>query len=149
VSEDDDADDRDLWSRLPLRSAAAETSTCPDPGTLAALVDGRLTPGEREPLEAHLAGCPHCVRALADVRLIERAPIAPVSPAWTARLARAVTREQSPPLTLPGWLAVAAMVALTCGAGFLLGARAMGEVAALGNAAGELPLDLSPVVNVP
>jgi anti-sigma factor RsiW len=149
VSEDDDADDRDLWRRLPPRSAAADTSTCPDPGTLAALLAGGLTPGERQPLEAHLAGCPRCVRALAAVRLIERTPTAPVSPARTAQLVRAVIREQSPPLTLPGRLAVAAMVALACGAGFLLGARAMADVAALGSASVEPPLDLSPVVSVP
>jgi CHAT domain-containing protein len=40
---------------------------CPDAETLAAFVDGRLAPADREPLDRHLASCPSCYRLLVDV----------------------------------------------------------------------------------
>ena len=95
MSEDDDAGDRDLWRRLSARSAPAETSTCPDAGTLAALLDGYLAPGERAALEAHLAGCRRCTHALADARRIERAPI----PAVSAGADRPASRARCEPNT--------------------------------------------------
>ncbi|HXT23070.1 MAG TPA: zf-HC2 domain-containing protein, partial [Thermoanaerobaculia bacterium] len=39
---------------------------CPDSETLAAYLDGRLFPEQRDRLEEHLAGCDACGTALAD-----------------------------------------------------------------------------------
>lgn len=36
---------------------------------MAAYLDGVLPPGDRERLEGHLAGCPHCSEYLAQLRL--------------------------------------------------------------------------------
>jgi anti-sigma factor RsiW len=40
---------------------------CPDDETLAAYVDGRLSPQERQELEAHLTSCPDCYELVAEV----------------------------------------------------------------------------------
>jgi hypothetical protein len=149
VPEDDDsADDRDLWRRHTARPVAP-ASACPDDGTLAAILDGRVSSAERVALEAHVAGCARCVAALGDALRIEQAPLSTVSARHVEDLTRAVLAERSPRLRLPGRLAVAAALLVTCGAGFLLGARMITDVTALERHVDDLPFDLTPMVSAP
>src|SRR5947209_867425 len=70
----------------------------PDPETLGALVDGRLPAERAAPLEAHLASCSECRRAVAAaISASELARFAaPLSPELGARL-RALARPTPAP----------------------------------------------------
>jgi hypothetical protein len=149
VPEDDDrADDRDLWRRHAARPDAP-ASACPDEGTLAAILDGRISGADRPALEAHVAGCARCLAALGDALRIEQAPLSTVSARHVEELTRAVLAERLPPLRLPGRLAVAAALLVSCGAGFLLGASMIRDRAALERNVDDLPFDLTPIVSAP
>jgi hypothetical protein len=115
---------------------------------LAAFIDGRLSAAERDRLETHLAGCGRCLAALGDALRVESAPLPSVPQGRLARLADTVIAAQGARLSLPGWIAVAATLAVASSAGFLLGARTMRDVAAVSRAA-DLPFDLSPLVSAP
>jgi anti-sigma factor RsiW len=147
--DDGDDDDRRLWRRR-AAGRRAPADACPGEGALAAFLDGRTPPDERERLEAHLALCPRCLAATLESARIDQVPPAPVSGELLARLTRAVAAAQGEPLPLPAWLAIAAALLLTLGSGFLLGARAMRDAAVLRSAAaGEFSLNPSPVVSAP
>lgn len=51
--------DKELWQHF--RSSRPHSRSCPDPGELAALIDGRLNNDKKEQIEAHLADCPTCL----------------------------------------------------------------------------------------
>ena len=44
-----------------------QLGACPDPGLIAAYVDGRLTDSERDRLHRHLALCELCTELVAEV----------------------------------------------------------------------------------
>jgi hypothetical protein len=96
-----------------------------------------------------VTACARCAAALGDALRAEQRPAPPVSVPQLERLTRAVLAEQAGRLSLPGWIAVAAVLVVTCGAGFLLGARTVTGVAAVESAAADLPFDLSPLVAAP
>ena len=84
------------------RDEPEDTLSSPhDPGLLAASLEGRLDPREREVLTAHLAGCAECRRALA---LLARAAHAGLIPRPTP-----VAR---PGFALPRWLPLAAVLVI-------------------------------------
>jgi len=88
------------------RDEPEETLSSPhDPGLLAASLEGRLDPREREALTAHLAGCAECRQALA---LLARAAHAGLIPRPTP-----VAR---PGLALHRWLPLAAALVIAVAA---------------------------------
>lgn len=46
------------------------TRPCPNPGDLSAYLDGELAPGVRARLDTHLASCPSCAWAIAELRAL-------------------------------------------------------------------------------
>jgi putative zinc finger protein len=85
-----------------VRDEPEETLSSPhDPGLLAASLEGRLDPREREVLTAHLAGCAECREALA---LLARAAHEGLIPR--------PTRVAQPGFALHRWLPLAAAAAL-------------------------------------
>ena len=67
-----------MTSRLEV-SSATDRGACPDPESLALLVEGNLPPTERAVVSLHLDGCPQChqvvaatVAALEDERATAR-----------------------------------------------------------------------------
>jgi anti-sigma factor RsiW len=148
VLEDDDGD-RDRWRRYAARPGAPRPPACPDDAVLAAFAEGETAPAERERLEAHLCACARCTSAVAEALRIEQVPVPVVREHEIARLARAVRAEVGRPWRAPEWIAVAAALVLACAGGFLLGARTMSGVAALGRAGGDALFELSALVSGP
>jgi anti-sigma factor RsiW len=94
---------------------------------ISAMLDGELPPAELAGLTAHIAACPDCARALAELgglraALAEAVPEEPVSPEFTARIERSLQAASpaAPPsgrvLAFPSnrrrtWLAAASAIA--------------------------------------
>ena len=102
------------------------TAACPDEQQIAAYVDGTLEPGEREPLELHLADCNACV-ALVGLLSRQRDTVA-FEPAPELAVARARALLKADPNRghprrwqryAPRW-AAAAMVIVSVSAGIHL-----------------------------
>lgn len=60
---------------------------CPDPEILAAYAEGRSSPAQREPLEAHLAACPDCLDTVGGVSAA--LPVPARKPVWRYAVAAA------------------------------------------------------------
>lgn len=105
---------------------------------IVAYLDGELGPSERSALEAHLAGCPVCQRALEAERRLSSAlgELSPLQPSanFEARFWARIAREQEAP---SGWgprrftrrlaLALAGAAALAAAAILALRGRVDGE----------------------
>lgn len=90
-----------LWRRWRAAAATAVSAgDCPDPMTIAAHLDGRTTPGERERLEHHLASCPACLEALIELRAAAGDEPAPLPGAMRERALSLVPAQARAP-----WLA--------------------------------------------
>jgi CHAT domain-containing protein/tetratricopeptide (TPR) repeat protein len=85
---------------------------CPDAETLAAFVDGRLAPADREPLARHLAACPVCYRVLVDVVQASSDDAAHEDPPGRARVLAWPGRSRVRFIAATGGLAAAAALAL-------------------------------------
>ncbi len=79
---------------------------CPDPGAVAAWVEGALADGERAAVTAHLAACDDCRRAAALAATLGTAPAAKVDAGLVARAVRAARRRP-----FWRWAAAASLVA--------------------------------------
>jgi anti-sigma factor ChrR (cupin superfamily) len=94
---------------------------CPDAMALAAFADGRLGPGERDAIEAHLAACGDCL----DLVLGASAAIEPVRAEVVARAqALAGVRAAREPGRMrigARWVAAAAAAIVVCAGAFRLG----------------------------
>ena len=77
---------------------------CPEPERLAAYLDGRLFPEQRERLEEHLAACDGCANAIAEAMrfdaLTSPAPARAHRDRWVAAAALAVVAPTA------AWLAL-------------------------------------------
>jgi anti-sigma factor RsiW len=108
-------------------------------------------------VEAHLAGCETCLAAVTEAAGASTEALAPVDETLLTRLRGAVAAEldrarpAAPVRNAPAWIGLAAALALTCAAGFLLGGFvASGGIALARAAAEDAPLDLSdPLVEGP
>ncbi len=52
---------------------------CPDPGVIAAYVDGKLSESERDVLHRHLAACDSCTELVAETVAANNAAFAPAA----------------------------------------------------------------------
>lgn len=98
---------------------------------------GRLEFGDREEVEAHLAGCASCARESELIAALRRVPLPPAPPGRWARLAEMVIAEARRVAAREArtlvWQRVAAAVALVAGASgigwWFATSREMGPVA--------------------
>lgn len=121
--------DPELAARLATARGAPSgpaAEPCPEPGSLAALVDGQVAEAERPALEAHLSRCEPCLDTLLainaerpEARLASPAPPALERVAAPARPHRAWLHRARP---RPAW-AAAALVILAVGLYALLAQR--------------------------
>jgi hypothetical protein len=88
VSSDQKRDaDMDRLLRAVLKPASqAGAGACPDPGVLAAFVEGSLTANEQSTLDAHIVECGRCQETLAilshELPVLEAEPVAPAETGW-------------------------------------------------------------------
>jgi anti-sigma factor RsiW len=121
--------DEALWGRLAPRGrrggAGGGSGPCPTPGDLAAFIDGRASPDERQRIEQHLAECDECLAALRDARDVLAAGPA-VAPRRLVARAKALVPAAAPPRVrwrvAARWAAAAAAAAVIALAGFFAGA---------------------------
>jgi hypothetical protein len=88
VTRDSDRDrsiDRMLRRTLAARDAAETSSACLDAETIAAWVEGALSPREAASVEAHAAGCTRCQAMLAAMAKTTPPPVAPER-SWRRRV---------------------------------------------------------------
>ncbi len=62
--------DEQLWGRVAQGPPQGPTA-CPSLLELAAFIDGRASEAERQALESHLADCPACLEAVAEIRSVQ------------------------------------------------------------------------------
>ncbi|MHC4446937.1 MAG: anti-sigma factor family protein [Planctomycetota bacterium] len=62
--------DEQLWGRVAHGPPDSPTA-CPSPLELAAFIDGRASEAQRQALESHLADCPACLEAVAEIRSVQ------------------------------------------------------------------------------
>lgn len=62
--------DEQLWGRVAQGPPQGPTA-CPSLLELAAFIDGRASEAERQALESHLADCPDCLAAVAEIRSVQ------------------------------------------------------------------------------
>lgn len=134
-----DSADRLLWRKaraaLDRRDGAGEI----DPGLIAAYLDGGLQPAEREAVESWLAVTPDAMDTLvaardvlADTRDVT-VPDAVLAAGYAALPPRAPAPRTEKRSAFAGalrifeWSAVAALLMLTCVAGFNVGSQSSGE----------------------
>lgn len=91
--------DDDLIARLRMSASSTQqqAGTCPDDHQIAAYVDGSLAPGERLPVELHLAdceACAHLVGVLCRSRYIETPDAVPEFLLARARRLGAATSDR-------------------------------------------------------
>lgn len=151
------AKDKALWRRYRSRAYGPEGAARPDPGLIAAYLDGRLTGPEREAAEAWLAATPAALDILVAAQRARLAGERTIVPREIVARAQALVdpaaaRAESAPgwrRHLPGlaafvptaqWAAVAAVLALACYAGFQIG---LASSLSLDDAAGDLELAAS------
>src|SRR5262250_2415939 len=87
-------------------------SGCPDPETLAALIDGRLDPQQAQPVRAHVEECQECF-------VVVRGTLQALSRHRWDRdgLRRFISRKVRPGRSLPSILAAAAVLFVLIGLG--------------------------------
>jgi anti-sigma factor RsiW len=130
MNERDRQDEHDLaaWRRYGPQAAGGVPGECPDELDLAAWLDGRAGPELADRIEAHLADCPACLAAAADLRAILAASpmLAPRQAIERAKaLGRARLRRHAGLWARAGrWAAVAATGVLVSYAGLAIGAGA-------------------------
>jgi hypothetical protein len=88
-----------LWQCA--RAAPSPSGACPPQEELAAWIDGRLPAARRELLEGHLAACPECLEAVADIRVILAGPMELPPPAVVESALALVSPPKA--LRLPDW----------------------------------------------
>ncbi len=116
----------DLASRLRMAATGprVRTAGCPDEHEIAAYVDGTLAPGQREPLERHLASCEACCALVGVVSRARETTSLELVPELT--LARARRIERSPSARwqrFTPWLAAAALVVVSVSTLFQIAQR--------------------------
>jgi len=88
VSSDQKRDaDMDRLLRAVLKPASQTgAGACPEPGVLAAFVEGSLTANEQSALDAHIVECGRCQETLAilshELPVLEAEPVAPAETGW-------------------------------------------------------------------
>jgi hypothetical protein len=138
---DFEPDGRDLWRRYraaALASAAAPPGPAaePEPGLLAAYVEGRLDEDAAAPVEAWLARDPAALAVVAPVALAtDPAPLALI------RRARALVGAGAPPVPASwrraaAWMSIAASLLLVGYTGFLAGHDALDHGEAIASLVG-------------
>lgn len=127
MNERDRQDERDLaaWRWYAPRAGKSGSGECPDELALAAWLDGRARPELADRIEAHLAECPDCLAAAADLRaILAGSPmLAPRQAVERAKaLGRTRLRRHAGLWARAGrWAAVAAAAVLVSYAGLAVG----------------------------
>lgn len=122
-----------LWERYRRGRGWAEETACPEPGLLAAYLDGRAGAAETREVEKHLISCPSCLETIRELRALRAEPLPDVPPRVFAR-ARTVLPPERPRVLEPlwgnwkkalVWTAAAASIAAASAAGLRLGREAV------------------------